>query len=147
MNEGIVICWVILLTKFQANWISFGCATAKSYLAVMHSHPMLHQCFACISFKNRSINFIFWNYVLVDFRQIIIKLKKLKSCRKLSKLWLHFGCNISKWVTVFSFMKLLSNHSFIYLPFFWLFLAGVLDMTFKGMSDRKSLLREQEKIS
>ena len=59
-----------LLTKFQAKQINFGCTTAKSYLAVMYSHSVLHQCFTCISFKNHSINFIFWKYVLVDFRQI-----------------------------------------------------------------------------
>ena len=69
---------MILLTKFQAKQITFGCTTAtgKSYLTVMYSHPVLHQCFTCISFKNYSINFIFWKYVLVDFRQIFIFKKK-----------------------------------------------------------------------
>ena len=66
---------MILLTKFQAKWITFGCTTAKSYLAVTYSHPMIHQCFTCISFKNHSISFIFWNSVLFDFRQIVIFLK------------------------------------------------------------------------
>ena len=28
---------MILLTKFQATWITFGCTTAKSYWAVMNS--------------------------------------------------------------------------------------------------------------
>jgi hypothetical protein len=51
---------MILLTKFQAKRITFGCARAKSYLADMYSHPMIHQCFTFISLKNHSINFIFW---------------------------------------------------------------------------------------
>ena len=63
---------MILLTKFQAKQITFGCATAKSYLADMYSHPMIHQCFTCISLKNHSINFIFWKSALLDFRQILI---------------------------------------------------------------------------
>ena len=63
---------MILLTKVQAKRITFGCTTVKSYLAAMYSHSVLHQCFTCISFKNHSINFVFWKYVLVDFRQIYI---------------------------------------------------------------------------
>ena len=76
---------MILVTKFQTKRITFGCTTAKSYWSVMNSHPMIHQCFSCISFKNRSINFIFWKYVLVDFRQIVIIFCFLKSCQKAVK--------------------------------------------------------------
>ena len=63
---------MIRLTKFQAKQITFGCTIAKSYLAVMYSHPVIHQCFTCISLKKSMINFIFWEYFLVDFRQIVI---------------------------------------------------------------------------
>ena len=73
---------MIFLTKFQAKQITFGCTTAKSYLAVMYSHPMLHQCFTYISFKNHSINFISWKYVLVDFRQIFKFLKKINELQE-----------------------------------------------------------------
>ena len=59
---------MILPINFQAEWITFGYATRKSYWAVMYSHTMIHQCFTCISLKNYSINFIFKKYVLVDFR-------------------------------------------------------------------------------
>ena len=76
---------MILLTNFQARQITFGCTTAKSYLAVMYSHPMIHQYFTCISFKNHSINFIFWKSVLIDFRQILVIFKKLTSCKKIVK--------------------------------------------------------------
>ena len=62
--------------------------------------PVLHQCFTCISFKNNSMNSIFWKYVLVDFRQIFIFKFFLTSCKKWSKQYLHFGCNISRWITV-----------------------------------------------
>ena len=81
---------MILLTKFQAKWITFGCTTAKSYLAVMYSHSVLHQCFTFISFKNHSINFIFWKYVLVDFRQIYFFKKNLTSCKKVVKTIITF---------------------------------------------------------
>ena len=30
-----------LLTKFQEKWITFGCATAKSYFAVMYYASVL----------------------------------------------------------------------------------------------------------
>ena len=66
----------------------------------MYSHPVLHQCFTCISFKNNSMNSIFWKYVLVDFRQIFIFKFFLTSCKKWSKQYLHFGCNISRWINV-----------------------------------------------
>ena len=68
---------MILLTKFQAKRMTFGCTTAKSYLAVMNSHSMLHQCFICILFKNLSKTFKFWESVLLYFRQIVIFLKKI----------------------------------------------------------------------
>ena len=97
---------MIIHTKFQAKWITFGCATAKSHWAVMYSHPMIHQCFACISLKNHSINFIFWKYVLVDFRRIDIIIFFKKSCKKLYKQLLHFGCIISRWMTVPSTISL-----------------------------------------
>ena len=32
---------MILLTRFQIKQIAFGCTTAKSYQAVMNSHPMI----------------------------------------------------------------------------------------------------------
>ena len=76
---------MILLTKFQTKRITFGCTTAKSYWADMNSHSMIHQCFTCISFKNHSMSFIFWKYVLVDSRQIVIILKKLKVVQMFSK--------------------------------------------------------------
>ena len=59
---------MILPINFQAEWITFGCATAKSYWAVMYSHPMIRQCFTCISLKNHSIIFVFGKYGLIDFR-------------------------------------------------------------------------------
>ena len=38
---------MILLTKFQAKWIAFGCTTAKSYLAVTspnyRTHPYMEK--------------------------------------------------------------------------------------------------------
>ena len=55
-----------------------------------YSHSVLHQCFTCISFKNHSINFIFWKYVLVDFRQIYIFFKNLMSCKKVVKTIITF---------------------------------------------------------
>ena len=76
---------MILLLKFQAKQMTFGCITAKSYMAVMYSHSMIHQCFTCISFKNHSISFIFWESVLVDFRQIVIFKKNLTRCKKVVK--------------------------------------------------------------
>ena len=81
---------MILLAKFQTKRITFGCTTAKSYWAVMNSHPMIHQCFACISIKNHSMNFIFWKYVLVDFRQIVIIFWIFKSCQKVVKTIITF---------------------------------------------------------
>ena len=83
-----------LLTEFQAKRITFRCTTAKSYLAailaVMYSHPMIQQRFACISFKNNSIYFIFWIYVLVYFRQIFMIFKILTSCKKVAKTIITF---------------------------------------------------------
>ena len=81
---------MILLTKFQAKQITFGCTTAKSYLADMYSHSVLHQCFTCISFKNHSINFIFWKYVPVDFRQIYIFFLKINELLKVVKTIITF---------------------------------------------------------
>jgi hypothetical protein len=34
---------MILLTKFQAKQITFGCTTAESYLAVMYFHPIIED--------------------------------------------------------------------------------------------------------
>ena len=76
---------MILLTKFQAKWTTFGCTTTRSYLAVMCSHSMKHQCFTCSSLKNHTFNFIFWKYALVDFRQIVIFLKSYKVVKVLLK--------------------------------------------------------------
>jgi hypothetical protein len=81
---------MILLTKIQAKRITFGCTTAKSYLAVMYSHPMIHQFFTCISLKIHSINFIFWKSVQNDFRQIVIIFNFLKSCKKVAKIIITF---------------------------------------------------------
>ena len=58
---------MILLTKFQAKWIIFGCTTAKSYLAIMDSHPMFY-----VYLTQKFIDFIFWQHILIDFRQIFI---------------------------------------------------------------------------
>ena len=66
------------------------CTTAKSYLAVVYFHPLLHQCFTCISFKNHSINFIFWKYDLVDFRQIFIFFCKFLKLQKVVKTIITF---------------------------------------------------------
>jgi hypothetical protein len=66
----------------------------------MYSYSMIHQCFTCISLNNHSINFIFWKSVLIDFRQIIIIFKIIKSCKEVVKTILHFGCIISWWMTV-----------------------------------------------
>jgi hypothetical protein len=91
---------MILLRKFEVKWIKFGCTAAKSYLVVMYSHPMLHQCFAHTSLKNHSINFIFWQSILIDFRQIVIIFLILRNGIKVAETIIKFGCNISWWITV-----------------------------------------------
>ena len=59
------------------------------YSQIIFCRYVLRQCFICSSLKSRLINFIFWKYVLVDFRQIAIIF--LKYYNKLRIQYLYFG--------------------------------------------------------